>query len=1103
MISDQAIRERVTHEHETLFAVDAGAGTGKTTQLVARLIALLLEKKVPLSRIAAITFTEKAAAELAQRLRSKLEEALAKQPDQKALILKALEDMERAPISTIHSFCAGLLREYPVEAGVDPQFALMDEVQSGAFETQTWEHWLKKNLSQPVQPLFQFLRLGGTFEHVDELKQFLKRNRTLLKTTEKQALPSVEPFRKEWKEFLTWSKEAAKDCKDHKDKLYEALEAFWAQSQVLESAKPEEADFDLTSLDIPKVKKTGNQKAWDKAVLDEIRLQFERLAEDHTSAFAPFREAVLLNLIHWIGGYLTEWETQKARNGFLDFDDLLLQTRNLLRDHLECREEIKKRFDTLFVDEFQDTDPLQVEIVFFLCEKVGRHEKDWKKTVLEPGKLFLVGDPKQSIYRFRRADVAIYEATKDRILANGGKVERLTENFRTVGGLVEWVNGRFQKLFEGTGISYQALNASREKGKTEGTLPILWGLQVPIPEGSEDTKAFYRQQEAEWVAAYLKEKILKGGWTVSDPQTHQIREVRNGDIAILFRDLSNENEEFWEEALRKRDLPYQIVGGKRFYNRPEIVALSTLLTCLSSPADEAACVAVLRGPLFGFSDEELFLHRADRGSFLFQEEAKGKMGEAFKYLREWFDATRTRGVSETLSYLYEHTNLLAITAGQPHGEQRVANLMKVLGQARDLETSQHFTYRAFTQWLTTQQEEGTMEGEAPGPDSSEDRITLMTIHKAKGLEFPIVFVSAWAADNKDSGSLVDRKAMAGAFKVGRADLRLKTQNYDQVQADEELQQLAENTRLLYVAATRARDCLLLSHFEMPPEGKYPNESLFAGPLIKALEEEGTPVQSTPRPPAEAQDLTVLASLQTPVHWAEPAGLEESLEDPPVWKVNLKYEKADPALQAEKEKLEFERQERKAKIDGLRGKRNFQSVTSVLSVDEDKKGTEERIWEGPESTSPWGGKELGSFTHLLLEKAWDWKPAQIPQAAEYYGEKMGLSTEQRVEAAHWVEQTLSNPLIQRAKKSERTFRELSLTGKHEDDFLNAVLDLAFLEEGKWVIVDYKTDRDPKKLAEKYGKQLRHYAKLLEQTTPYPVKEAHLLFIRENRTQAVSL
>jgi ATP-dependent exoDNAse (exonuclease V) beta subunit len=988
--------------------------------------------------------------------------------------------MEKAPISTIHSFCAGLLKEYPVEAGVDPQFALMDEVQSGAFETQTWEHWLKKNLSQPFEPLFQFLRLGGTFEHVDEMKQFIKRNRTLLSIPEPKALPSVEPFKEKWKNFLIWSRKEAANCEDHGDTLYKPLEKFWAESQLIEASSKENIAFELASLKIPKVGNKGASKNWGKERIAEIRERFVRLAEDHASVFAPFREAVLLNLIHWIWGYLTEWETQKARSGFLDFDDLLLKTRDLLRDHPDSREEIKQRFDTLFVDEFQDTDPLQVEIVFFLCEKEGRHEKDWKKTVLEPGKLFLVGDPKQSIYRFRRADVAIYEATKERILANGGKVEVLTENFRTVGGLVEWVNERFLSQFEGSGITYRSLNASREKGKTEGTLPILWGLQVPVPEGAEDTKSFYRRQEAEWVATYLKDKILQGDWTVSDPQTHERRAVRAGDIALLFRDLSNDNEEFWEEALRKRDLPYQIIGGKRFYNRPEIVALSTLLTCLSSPADEVACVAVLRGPLFGFSDEELFLHRSDKGAFLFQEEAKGKMDKAFGHLREWFDATRTLGVSETLSYLYEHTNLLAITAGQPHGEQRVANLMKVLDQARNLETTQHFTYRAFTQWLTTQQEEGTLEGEAPGPDSSEDRITLMTIHKAKGLEFPIVFVSTWASDPKDSGSLVDRKNMAGAFKVGRADLGLKTTNYDLVKQDEEVQQLAENTRLLYVAATRARDCLLLSHFEMPPEGKFQNEKLFAGPLLKSLEEKGSPV-----------------------NWAEPDSLKESLEDPPVWTVKLNGDPKDPALQAEKEKLDSERQQRKTQIESLKGTRTFQSVTSVLGVDEDKKETEERFWEGPEPSSPWGGKELGSFTHILLEKAWDWKPEQILQAAEYYGEKMGLNSVQRAEAAQWVKQTLANPLLQRAKKSERTFRELSLTGKREEYFLNAVLDLVFLEEGKWVIVDYKTDRDPNKLAEKYGKQLKHYTKLLEQTTPYPVKEAHLIFIRENRTQTVLL
>jgi ATP-dependent exoDNAse (exonuclease V) beta subunit len=1171
MISDQEVRDRVTHDHETLFAVDAGAGTGKTTLLVSRLIALLLEKEAPLSRIAAITFTEKAAAELAERLRSKLEKAFAENPAQKDLILKAIEDMERAPISTIHSFCASLLREYPVEAGVDPQFTLLDEVQSGAFESQAWEHWLKKNLAHSVEPLFQFLRMGGTFEQVDVIKQFLKRNRTLLSNPSSKTLPSVEPFQEKWKDFLAWSRKAAMSCKDHEDKLYKALEEFWTESQVIEalnkpsplageggvrgtqgslihphpdllpsrekgkaaesdSLKSEDVAFDLASLDIPKVKTKGNQKAWDKDLLAEIRDGFLRLAEDHAEAFAPFKEAVVLNLVHWIGGYLTEWEAQKDQGGFLDFDDLLLKTRDFLRDHPEAREEIKKRLDYLFVDEFQDTDPLQVEVVFFLSEKIAPLRQgfggqvqvtDWKKIELEPGKLFLVGDPKQSIYRFRRADVAIYEETKERIKANGGKVEVLTENFRTVGGLVEWVNGRFPALFEGTGIGYNPLSPNREKGKTEGTLPILWGFQVPVPEDAPGTKGYFRQQEAEWVAAFLKEKILEGDWTLSDPKTHEIRKVQKGDIAILFRDLSNDNEEFWEEALRKRDLSYQIVGGKRFFNRPEIVALSTLLTCLSSPADEAVCVAVLRGPLFGFSDEGLFLHRASGGNFLFlnpsisksdtphpdplpqgargklspspltgegrdegdlmdpQKKSREKISLAFELLRNLYEATRTLGVSETLSEIYKETNLLAVTAGQPHGEQRVANLMKVLDQARDLETSQHFTYRAFTQWLTTQQEEETMEGEAPGPDSSEDRITLMTIHKAKGLEFPIVFVSAWASDPKDSGSLVDRKHSAGAFKVGRADLGLKTLNYDGVKQEEELQRHAEDTRLLYVAATRARDCLLLSHFDMHPECKFQNEGLFTGPLLMALEEKGAPV-----------------------HWAEAESQGETLGEPPAWVVPLEEKTGDPALAAEKEKWKTQQLARKEKLESLRGQREFKSVSSLLSGDEEKREREERIFEEPELSSPWGGKDLGSLAHLLLEKGWDWDKPALRKAALVYGEKLGVPKPETEKAVEWVEKTLQNELLQRARKTGKIFRELPMTGAIEKGmFLNAVIDLAFLEGDEWVIVDYKTDQDMEKRKEKYRLQLGYYGELLTRLTGRKVKNAYLYFLRHDHVEPV--
>ena len=529
-----------------------------------------------------------------------------------------------------------------------------------------------------------------------------------------------------------------------------------------------------------------------------------------------------------------------------------------------------------------------------------------------------------------------------------------------------------------------------------------------------------------------------------------------------------------------------------------------MLTCLSSPADEAATVAVLRSPLFGFSDEELFLHRSQGGTFRFLEGSEGKIKKAFQCLREWFQATRTLGVSDTLIEIYKRTNLLAVTAGQPHGEQRVANLMKVLDQARELETSQHFTYRAFTQWLTTQQEEGTMEGEAPGPDSSEDRITLMTIHKAKGLEFPIVFVSAWAADPKDSGSLVDRKHSAGAFKAGREDLGLWTTNYLSVQAEEELQRKAEDTRLLYVASTRARDSLLLPYFQFPAEGKFQNEKLFAGSLLKGLEEKGTPVRSVPKPPAEAQDLMVPASIQTPVHWAEMKEETKTLVEPPAWVVPLDGKFDLKSLEQEKEKWKTSQNIRKEKIKKLLGQKEFKSVSSVLKTDPEKQEKEESVFEDPEPASPWGGKDLGSLTHLLLEKGWDWDGAKLKKGATFYAEKMGIPRPQAEQAAQWAEKTLQSKLIQSARRSGKVFRELPITCQQEDGtYLNAVLDLAFLEGNEWVIVDYKTDQNQETRKDHYYQQLNHYADFLKKATGLKVKEASLFFVRENLAQPVPL
>ncbi len=1104
MISDQAARDRAIQDHETLFAVDAGAGTGKTTLLVSRLISLLVEKEVPLRKIAAITFTEKAAAELVDRLRQKMEEELTGNPAKKALILQAFQDLERAPISTIHSFCASLLREYPVEAGVDPRFAVLDEVQSGAFESQAWEEWLKKSLNKQVEPLFHFQRMGGSFEHLEELKNFLKRNHSLLVNSESQVLPKGADFEKILRKFIQKVSPSASSCKDSSDGLFLALQQFHGDCAFLDTLTPGEMLFEMGNLEIPKAAKKGNQKNWDKAVLNSLRQEFSDLSGEHEKFSSALKNAVVLNIIHWLWNYLKEFEEQKKRQGFLDFDDLLLKTRNLLKDHPEPREELKKRLDYLLVDEFQDTDPLQVEIVFFLAEKEGKPKKNpstnsgqagfethWRKVKLKQGKLFLVGDPKQSIYRFRRADVEIYEETKKLVSDNGGKVELLKENFRTVGSLVDWVNGRFPSLFTGTLIQYSPQNPSRREERPLEAVPPLIGIRIPFSADENTSKASLRHKEAEWTADFIREKLLQGGWTLSDPKTHKMRKVQAGDIAVLFRDLSNENEEYWEEALRKRDISFQIVGGKRFYNRPEIVALSTLLNCLSSPADEAACVAVLRSLLFGFTDEKIFLHRSSGGVFQFLRPAQGEMEKAFDLLRGLYEGTRTLSVSEVLTQFLEKTNLPAVVAAQPHGEQRVANLLKVVDQARELETSQHFTYRAFTQWLTAQQEDETMEGEAPGPDSTENRVTLMTIHKAKGLEFPVVIVSGVASDNRESGCLLDRKNSAGAYKVGSVDLGLKTLNYEGVRAEEHAQAKEENVRLLYVAATRARECLVLPFFLLPEGSRTKAEDLFLAPLLDGLET--SPLQGW---------VSINPGGKIWVENPEPD--KSSLEEPPALVVDLDEKLLKtPEAEAEVKNISAKKESREQKINKLKGIPEFQSVTQKLSVDGDKEERQlEILDDGEKKQSFSGGKDFGSLVHLLLEKGWDWPRETLSRAAVLYGEELGISAKEAAEAAKMAETVFKSELLQRARKAGRVFRELPVTGTIEPGtYLNAVIDLAFLEGDEWVLVDYKTDQDMDKEKEKYQKQLGYYRELLQKYTGRKVKESFLYFVRRGVCQLI--
>ncbi len=1106
MISDQKARQKILTHLDASFAVDAGAGTGKTTLLIDRLVALILEKRTPLTRIAAITFTDKAAGELVERLRYRLERefdsegTLSLLPgDRQArekLLRQALKDLEQAMVSTIHSFCSSLLREYPVEVGVDPQFTVLDQVQTDALEAQAWENWLKRSLSQKVEALMPFFQLGGTFEHVEKLKEQLLRNRSLVEKPSVPPMPDPKETLTDLKRLWTLIQALAKPV-SAEDTLVKKLREFEKDWKAAQRLTGENLTYALADLSVPKIGNVGAQKNWGKENLEIAKNHVEEFRECQERLAARVKDAAVTGVSGWLWDYLEEYAKVKTQQGFLDFDDLLSKTRDLLKTRLDAREELKKRYDHLFVDEFQDTDPLQVEIVFFLSEKERKKSKTWQEVELEPGKLFLVGDPQQSIYRFRRADVEIYGEAKARLAACGGEVEKLTENFRTLSPIVDWVNQSFLKLFEAGVFPYNAQKAHRTldadsimesaqpklaprpvasaQVKTHRLSPLI-GLEIPeLPEEQQSTAAF-RKIEAENTADFI-DQLLKDKTLVVDPKSPKdkptLRPVQAGDIAILFRELSN-TESVYEDALRRRNIQFQIVGGKKFYNRPEVVALETLLACLESPADEASLVALLRSSLFGFTDEELFLYRESGGIFHFLRAPSGKMGEAFRYLRTWHFATRKMSPAESLLYLYDQTNLLAVTACQPHGEQRVANLMKVVDQCRDLEASQNFTYRAFVKWLSRQREEDTMEGEAPGPEETGNQVTLMTLHKAKGLEFPVVILSGAAPEKGRAPEfIVNRQKGTVQFKAGSQELKLSTALFESAKAEEEEQEKAEALRLLYVGCTRARESLVLPLFKQEKGGGFlkPITSFFDEKLFE--KRKVTTSSKTAQAGALAVDLQEKDRTSAPV------------QDQKAW-----FEK----------KLE----EKKNLVEKRKGKIRLTSVTSIVHSDDDKPLREGYRLEGEESAEVHSGektgKAFGVLTHQLLEKGWNWDEKTIRKAASHWAVELGLPTDKAAEAADLAVQGLSNELLKRAKKSGQVFRELSLTGKGaEGKTLNAVIDLAFLEQDQWVLVDYKTDKDPSRGLESYRQQLDHYARLLETFTGRKVKEKTLFFLRSQKIE----
>jgi ATP-dependent helicase/nuclease subunit A len=714
---DQGERDRVLASARNL-AVTAGAGTGKTTLLVDKIVHKVVVEGLPLENLLALTFTEKAATELRERLRRRLGD------EGRAAAL------DRAEIGTIHSFCAHVLRRFPVEAGVAPDFRVDEGAVFRVRFERAWPRWLDRELGSAARrprawkAVLSRVDLGTLRELAWGLSSF--------------GVPLDEPG-------------------DGAATLRE-----FAREAAL--AAPALADALAGKAPVPARPRAGasprEKSAW-------------RLAQD----MASIDEELVGRAVALVSEFAREFRGDYLRAGYVTFDAMLSLVYELLSnpEFPEVLEFLRNRYRFILVDEFQDTDPLQGAILQKLAEGPdGR---------LVPGRILVVGDPKQSIYSFRGADIVAYHRFVDRILEEGGERAALRTNFRSHGRILSLVNDVFGRLI----APHRQLQPTYEPVECpEGRAPAFPEptIEAILIEDAGAEEA--REAEAEAIA----------GWIASR------RDVRYRDVAILLRALSDVN--LYLEALRGRGIPYVIEGEKYFYGTPEVVDFVNLLRAVAYPHDRVALAAVLRSPYGALSDQELYARRREldyrRASDL----------PLFGFLRRWNEEAGRRGVAELIDLIFEESYALEIARAGYHGEQAVANLLKLRRKAADFEAQEGGTLREFLVRAGRAIRELEEEGESPLADETLDAVRVLSIHRAKGLEFPVVFLPdlhrEFGGSRGEPVVRYDWPTRTRGIRLGAVcDAGGAALSWlDRERRREELR------RILYVGMTRAREILVLT-----------------------------------------------------------------------------------------------------------------------------------------------------------------------------------------------------------------------------------------------------------------------------------------------------
>jgi ATP-dependent helicase/nuclease subunit A len=1113
-LRDQASRDLIANDLGTSFFVQAGAGSGKTTSLVSRIVNLV-SKGTDLSKVIAITFTEKSSADLQKKIRQDIQKS--KDIDQAAKNI-ALEQLNLAPIGTIHSFASRLISEFPVRAGVPPLITVVDELGSQIAFERRWEA-IELELfaaDAPIELRASIYALmaqeNRVFDELPELAQSIDDN------WEKVHSLAGRPYHDVSKVDLANLLEAKSQleemlaiCSNPDDKLYVRMSDCLPQLELLQEMDkfkvPATRIIRALINNFPNITKAnrGTPGSWGGNEGKEKALRaYQGIGVAKSKLLEAISDSAIDNVISYLSAKLLDLATQRRRRGFLEFNDLLVIAKELFtnRDsdsYPDFARQISEKYQWLFLDEVQDTDPSQVEIALGILECIDFvAEEDGLPA--PTGRLFVVGDGKQSIYRFRSADIAMFQELEDRFKSDTTHdVLPLTTNFRSEKEILDWVNFVFDKAIKfrpNLQVDFDELDPKPENEK-QGSLvgpPVsLLGLEIPqTPDGKTLSAGEVRGLEAEEVAKAILEATGKGSgpaWTIlkkNEIGGDRYVEANLEDICVLLPSRTSLNT--LEKALQKYNIPYRTEASSLIYSSTEVNELLNALRAISNPADELSLVLALRSSLFGVSDVELFtwhetqLQNQKDGSVKsgpwnlfgdFDSESNPKIAAALDILRELAKQSSYLKPNETLDALIAQTSIveLQFKNSSPRAMDTVRKLRFVSDQALAWSEATHGSLRDYLKWAARQADENARVKEVIVPETDTDAVRIMTVHASKGLEFPIVIASGssgksriqpdtvlWHRRPEDRADIIEVQLKSNSF--------LATQGYGTLYDEEKVALCEEFRRLAYVSCTRAESHLIVSMYRTEGMPEKDGTGFSFGSLISSA-------------------LTVEQDEQRP---SFPFGAEAYLPLP------------EEAVTVPKPVETWSNWEKKFEA------RKYQTTATSLSVTNYVKSEGKYVPLGKNRFVPVAGERLPRV--------------EVNESISAHGSEIGTAVHKIIElsllrdksdltelATSLVSAELVKPVVAMAEvalnfvrsnyKSDKLHSEVPiLTSRPElnDTVLEGVVDLLVeTEQGELVVVDFKTDfKVSDATFASHWKQLECYANILSEQSGKRVKETQLIY-----------